>query len=367
MQENPQIAKENINRFLCEQCGANIIFDPRNGQLTCPYCNFTKTIATDGGEITERDFNSFLRPDAERLQPLAREAMQVSCSSCGATVTFVPPETARNCDFCGAKIVAQPKSADPLVAPEGVLPFSITNQHASGSLKTWINSRWFAPNNLKIFAQPDKISSVYIPYWTFDADTHSQYSGERGEYYYETEHYKENGERKSRQVRHTNWHSAAGAVSRFFDDIYIAATKSVVPEYLKKLNWQFSEIVPYEPAYLAGHKAQTYQVTLEEGFEEFKQIATGVIYNDVRQDIGGDEQQVHNVSTEYSKVTFKHLLLPVYAGAYRYNNKVFQIVVNGRTGEVQGERPYSWLKIGCLSIFILAVIIIIALIAAAIR
>ncbi len=362
MRENPLIAKENINRFLCEQCGANMVFDPRRGQLTCPYCNFTKAIATDG-EIVERDFNSFLRPAAERLQPLASEAMQVSCESCGATVTFVPPETARNCDFCGAKIVAQPKSADPLVAPEGVLPFSVTDQIASTALSNWINSRWFAPNNLKVFAEKDRISSVYLPYWTFDADTDSRYSGERGEYYYETEYYEENGETKSRQVRYTNWYPAAGAVSRFFDDVYIAATKSVVPKYLNKLNWQFDEIVPYQPDYLAGHKAQTYQVSLEEGFEGFKQIAADVIDGDVRRDIGGDDQRVGSIDTEYSKVTFKHLLLPVYAGAYRYNNQVFQIVVNGRTGEVQGERPYSWLKVGCLSIFILVVIIIIALIA----
>ena len=288
--------------------------------------------------------------------------MQVTCETCGATVTFVPPETARNCDFCGGKIVAQPKSADPLVAPEGVLPFSITTQVASGELKSWVNSRWFAPSNLKVLAQPDKVGSVYIPYWTFDADTFSRYTGERGEYYYETQHYEENGEQKSRQVRHTSWHGTSGAVSRHFDDLYIPATKSLLPDYLKKLQWEFAELVPYEPAYLAGHKAQTYQVSLEEGFELFKQDATAIIYNDVHHDIGGNEQRVHNVSTDYSNITFKHLLLPVYAGAYRYNNKVFQIVVNGRTGEVQGERPYSWLKIAALVAVILIVLLIILMI-----
>ncbi len=366
MQENPTIAKNNINRFLCEQCGGNMVFNPENGKLTCPFCDFAKEIPR-AGEISERDYASFLRPENERLQPLARNAMQTSCDTCGATVVFIPPETSRNCDFCGAKIVAQPKSADPLVAPEGVLPFSVTDKIAAASLKSWINSRWFAPNNLKTFAQTDKISSVYLPYWTFDSQTYSRYSGERGIYYYETEYYEENGEQKSRQIRQTRWQNASGTVSRFFDDIYIAATKSVVPKYLKKLNWQFNELVPYEPAYLAGHKAQTYQVTLEEGFGEFKQIAANVIDNDVRNDIGGDDQRVDSVDTQFSNITFKHLLLPVYAGAYRYNNKVFQIVVNGRTGEVQGERPFSWLKIAGFVIFIIIVIMIIALIFSALK
>jgi hypothetical protein len=35
----------------------------------------------------------------------------------------------------------------------------------------------------------------------------------------------------------------------------------------------------------------------------------------------------------------------VWLSAYRYNNKVFQFIINARTGEVQGERPYSAGKI----------------------
>ena len=118
-----QINQSNINRFLCENCGANMVFDPQVGKLHCHYCNYTKEIASGGNEISERDFQSFLRPEAERLQPLAREAMQVSCETCGATVVFIPPETAKQCDFCGGKIVAQPKAADPLVAPEAFCLF----------------------------------------------------------------------------------------------------------------------------------------------------------------------------------------------------------------------------------------------------
>ena len=95
---------------------------------------------------------------------------------------------------------------------------------------------------------------------------------------------------------------------------------------------------------------------IAEGFERVKEVIAGVIEEDVRRDIGDDEQQIHDLSTEYREITFKHLLLPVYAGAYHYNNKLYQIVVNGRTGEIQGDRPYSALKIALLVISILAVI-----------
>jgi predicted RNA-binding Zn-ribbon protein involved in translation (DUF1610 family) len=330
--------------------------------LTCPYCGHSEIIPDSKEQIQERSYEAFLRPRAESLQPMATNAMQVSCNSCGAVINFTPPETAKQCDFCGDKIVAQPKAADPLVAPEGVLPFKVTNNQASSQLKGWLSSRWFAPSALKTMAQTDKISSIYIPYWTYDSYTVSHYTGERGEYYYETEWYYEtdaqgNQQRKSRQVRKTRWYPASGRVERWFDDVTIPATKSLSQGYLEKLEpWDFAELKPYEPAYLSGHKAQTYQVALDEGFERFKQITAGVIRGDVRSHIGGDEQRIHDVATHYSAITFKHLLLPVYAGAYRFNGKVYQIVVNGRTGEVQGDRPYSYWKIGCLILFILGVI-----------
>jgi len=239
------------------------------------------------------------------------------------------------------------------------LPFSVTDKQAMANYQEWLSSLWFAPSALKNMAQADKLSSIYIPYWTYDSWTNSFYDGERGVYYYESETYYENGEQKERSVRRTNWYPVSGEVSRQFDDVCIPATTSLPEGYLKKLEpWDLHELKSFEPAYLSGHKAQTYQIALDQGFEKFKQIAEGVIYGDARADIGGDEQRVHNLSVNFSGITFKHLLLPIYAGAYRFNGKVFQIVVNGRTGEVQGERPYSWLKIGCL-VFVIIVLILI--------
>ena len=357
MENNPNIDEKEINRHLCENCGADMVFDPKIGKLACPYCDSRKTITTNLADIIERDFESFLRPESERLQPLAKDAMQVSCDSCGATVTFVPPETATDCDFCAAQIVAQPKVADPLVAPEGVLPFSLENKQAISSLKKWTGSRWFAPSKLKTMARHDRAQSIYLPYWTFDAETNTNYEGQRGEDYEETYAYTDSdgNEQEGRRTK-TRWHMTSGETYRHFDDIPVPATTSVLPKYIDRLKWDFEGLASYDPGYLSGHKAQTYQVSLEEGFEKFQGHAEGVIRRDIETDIGGDRQRIDFMDTNYSNVTFKHILVPVYAGAYKFNNKVYQIIVNGRTGEVQGERPYSKFKIGCLVVSILAVI-----------
>ena len=264
------------------------------------------------------------------LQVLARDALEVQCTSCGAIVTFVPPEVARECDFCGARIVAQPKSADPTVAPEGVLPFRITQQQATQAVRQWLSSRWFAPDALKRFASPEAIDGITC-HWTMTR-TRQLLRGPAGRVYYVTENYTErdaqgNSVQKTRQVRQTTG-TRFGTVSRWFDDLLIPGTRSLPPNRLFALEpWDLGELKAYEPAYLSGYKAQRYQVELGEGFEQAKVISARIIEGDVRSDIGGDEQRITNVTTHYSGITFKHLLLPVYAGAYRCNQKVYQIVI----------------------------------------
>jgi hypothetical protein len=144
----------------------------------------------------------------------------------------------------------------------------------------------------------------------------------------------------------------------------IPATLSLSPNRLAALEpWDLDKLTPYDPAFLSGFKAQRYQVDLAEGFERAKEVVAPLIQHDVRSDIGGDTQTIESLATDYSEITFQHLLLPIYAGAYRYNGKIFQIVVNGRTGEIQGERPYSFWKIALLVVSVLFVVLILVALA----
>lgn len=355
-----------IDRYPCPGCGADLVFDPQHKGLVCPYCGRKEMVPDSLAAVEERSFDEFIGPNPERLEKLADNALEVKCTGCGSTVAFTPPEVAGECPFCGRPIVAQPKAADPIVAPEGVLPFHITQRQANDAIKSWLSSRWFAPNALKRLAYQESIGGVYLPFWTYDAYTVSEYTGQRGDHYYVTESYTErdaqgNMVQKTRQVQRTSWQHAAGRVKRQFDDVLVAATESIARPRLASLEpWDLGSLKAYEPAYLAGYKAQRYQIDLGRGFDEAKQLMAGVIEGDVRRDIGGDEQVISHVSTSFSDVSFKHILLPVYVGAYRFNQKSYQVMVNARTGEVQGDRPYSAWKIAFLVLFILIVFAVIA-------
>ena len=251
-----------------------------------------------------------------------------------------------------------------MISPDGLLPAKVPKNNAQTQVREWLQTRWFAPNALKRMARQEAISGVYLPFWDYAADTRSQYRGERGDHYWDTEVYTDTDDQgrpvqRTRQVQRTRWTQVSGEVSRRFDNVLVVATKSVSEKRLDALEpWDLESLCAYEPAYLSGFKAQRYQVELPDGFVKAKGVMSGTIAQDVRRNIGGDEQRIDDVQTLYSNVMFRHLLLPVWIGAYKFRDKVYQVAVNARTGEVQGERPYSKAKIAALVSAILLFIVL---------
>ena len=287
--------------------------------------------------------------------------MEVKCDGCGAVFTFEPPQVAGACPFCAARIVTQPKAASPLVAPNALLPFKIPLDGSRNLVRSWISSLWFAPSALQKMAQVDGLQGVYLPFWSYSAGTNTRYVGERGDHYTEVvTTTNAQGQSVPQQVVRVRWSGAQGAVEGPFRDVLVVATKVVDRRVTDLEPWDLESLTAYEPAYLSGFQAQRYQIELPEGFEVAKGRMKSTIEDWVRRDIGGDEQRIHRMDTRYRDVAFRHLLLPVWIGAYRFHDRVFQIAVNARTGEVQGDRPYSSVKITILVLLILLAIVVIA-------
>ncbi len=337
-------------------------WDPGQSQLKCTACGNLKAVEGAAGAPGEHSFDEALAEARAHQHRITDSALEVNCDGCGAVFAFEPPQVAGVCPFCAAKIITQPKAASPLVAPNALLPFKIPLDGARALVRTWIGSLWFAPSALKHMAQVDAMKGVYLPYWSYSSDTISRYTGERGDRYTETVmQTNAQGQRVQRQVVRVRWSGAQGVVEGPFRDVLVVATKVVDRRVTELEPWDLESLTTYEPAYLSGFQAQRYQVDLPEGFEAAKQKMQPTIESWIRRDIGGDEQRVHTIETRYRDVWFRHLLLPVWIGAYRFQGRVFQMAVNARTGEVQGDRPYSPIKIALLVVAILLVIAVIAL------
>ncbi|MCP4589756.1 MAG: hypothetical protein GY842_03345, partial [bacterium] len=279
---------------------------------------------------------------------------EVGCVSCGATVRFAGTLTSGECAYCGVPLqVDQVEVARRGVPVDGVLAFIIDRDRAHHNLGEWVRSRWFAPNDFKRRGVQGRFNGIYLPYWTFDSMTATRYSGQRGEHYWVTV----GSGKKKRRVRRTRWYPASGAFQRFFDDVLVVASTGLPTKRLTDLEpWPLADCVPFNQQVLAGFLARTYDVPLEVGFVGAKGRIDEALEADVRRRIGGDVQRIHSIDTRYDAVTFKHLLLPVWMLAYRYRDKSYQIVVNAGTGEVQGDRPYSWIKIALAVTAVLGVV-----------
>ncbi len=346
-------------QFPCGQCGASLKFAPGTAVLKCPYCGHDNPIPQSDDDIVELDFHAYLQQLDQ--QPDTIEVMTTRCDGCGAEVDPPPDATAFDCPFCGHAINTQARSRR-LIKPRSLLPFAVTRDRGRELFKKWLASLWFAPSKLKQYARKEgKLNGVYVPYWTYDADTTSHYTGQRGDHYWVTQTYtvRVNGktQTRTRQVRKTRWTYASGTVWRSFDDVLVLASGSLPRSMTERLEpWDLHNLTAFDEAYLAGFRAETYQVDLEGGFVKAKDIMAGVIRGDVRSDIGGDEQRIHSVKTRHDHITFKHLLLPIWISAYRWKDKVYRFVINGRTGEVQGQRPWSFWKITAAVLAVLAAV-----------
>lgn len=339
---------ETQHHFPCDQCGADFRFDPERGLLLCDHCGNTSEISGSGpwsgGSIREIDFQTAI---ADRLPSQEMEETRVTkCPNCAAQVEFDPGVHAAECPFCATPVVADTGS-NRHIKPKGLLPFALDEQTARSEMNQWLGGLWFAPNGLQEYARKGrKMTGIYVPYWTFDAQTHSAYRGEHGTVYYETRRVVRNGKSETVRVAKVRWRPASGRVARFFDDVLVLASRSLPKKYTDGLEpWDLSALEPYQPEYLAGFRAEAYGVELDEGYSEARSHMDRVIMRDVKFDIGGDRQRVHAIDTRVSDVTFKHILLPVWLAAYKYRGKSYRFVVNGRTGAVQGERPWSGWKI----------------------
>jgi predicted RNA-binding Zn-ribbon protein involved in translation (DUF1610 family) len=337
----------------CESCGADLRFAPGQTRLVCGHCGHEQDIPAPAAgarprSLRELDLAAGLRDD---LPTASMEDVRTStCRSCGATLEFDGATFAKECPFCASPVVTDPGSHRQ-IRPQALVPFQLSEPQARRAMTDWLGSLWFAPSGLVEYARKGRaMNGMYVPYWTFDADTQSAYRGQRGEYYYETQTVTVmvNGRRQQRQqqIRRTRWYPASGRVARRFDDVLVTASRSLPQPLGDELTpWDLAALVPYQPDFLAGFRAEGYTIPLAEGHATARARMEAVIRRDVAADIGGDEQRIEAVQTRHADETFKHILLPVWIAAYKYNGRSYRFLVNGQTGEVQGERPWSVWKI----------------------
>ena len=339
----------------CPQCGATMDFDPSSGGLYCPYCGYREEIVAENssGEsvASEQDFAS-----AEFTGNCDWGVSQktVTCKSCGAVSVYDALEVANECPYCGSNQVMEANDVKTM-APNGVVVFKVTAQQAGERFTTWLSKKWFAPRAAKRSARADKFKGIYLPYWTFDSDTVTNYTAEYG-----IDRTVGSGDKK-RTV--TDWHKTSGVYEEFIDDQLVAGCSDQNVEMLRQVEpFDTKDNKAYKPEYLAGFLAERYSIGLKDAWEKAKEFIRtrlkSAIESRIRSQYHADHVRHFSGETQFSNITYKYLMLPVWLSAFKYKDKTYQFVVNGQSGKVGGKYPISPLRVAIAVIISIIIIVL---------
>jgi len=333
--EDDNIKLSETENVKCPSCGANMTFDPKSGKLKCAHCD---TIVDINPQQTaqEQDYNN--RKSNQWPEGFVES---YRCENCGAVTVLDKNEISSSCPFCGAAQVIKVDEM-PGIRPTSIIPFAFTREESKKYYLTWIKKRWYAPRKLKQSFVADKIQGVYIPCWTYDSNTSSEYDGKLGERYTVTV-----GSGKSRHTEtRIRWFYVSGIYDKFFDDIAIEDSSYIDQKrYNKIAPYDTNNSLKFDSRFMAGFSAEKYITGVEECFEKAKAVMDSCIRSDILNKYKADEVSYLNVKTTHTKTTYKYVILPLWVCAYKYKEKQYNFFVNGKTGRTNGTYPKSALKI----------------------
>ncbi len=360
MESGPEEAPQTTaTSFKCPSCGGVMVFDPKGQSLKCEYCKNVINLDDDRQDPTAYGFDS----DNElEHQVWGEKSHSVKCKSCGAQTVFDAYIVADRCPFCGNSNI-QEEVITTGIKPESIIPFKVTEEMAVAQYKKWIRSKWLAPTALKkgVNNQSVRLTGMYVPCWTFDADTSSFYTAMAGEYYWVTVYRTETRNGKTEQVAHqerrTRWYPVSGQYFEDFRNYIVDSSVNIDDSMMASIQpYNLAELTPYKPEYLSGFKAERYSVDLKTGWETAKDRLKYVIERGIELQINADEVASLKFKTSYWNKKYKHILLPLWFSSFKYKNKSYGYMINGQTGRVEGKSPLSPWKVTALIAGIIALI-----------
>ncbi|NNE28209.1 MAG: hypothetical protein HKN16_01140 [Saprospiraceae bacterium] len=340
----------------CPSCGSQLKYSASQKQISCDHCGYHEDINPESDQVVEKTLDG-VGEEALNFVPEQFDKAVYHCQNCGSNIMVEPERVKMRCGFCGSDKVNAEAYDHKFIQPVGIIPFYVSLDQAQELFEKWIQKGLFHPTKLGRRAAVENLHGVYVPFWTYDAHSESDWSGQAGYYYHETRMVRINGRMQQQQVQKIRWQHKSGHLSHFFDDILVVASSSIPQPMVEKiLPFRLEEVVNFDPRLMIGWEAEVYQTEVDQGYLKADQIMDYKIRHMCSAQLGGDTQRNLYVNSEKSDQTYKHIILPVWICSYIYQNKVYRFLVNGQTGRVYGQKPLSWIKIAFAVLLFLAFI-----------
>lgn len=356
--EIPEYIEDSLH-LPCPSCGSHLHYSAAEHKIVCDYCGYQEDIDHSNDKVVEQS----LAEAAAKMEdyiPEERGQKVFDCQNCGAKFIVESDRPTVNCGFCGSRNVNLEAYKHQYIQPVGIIPFYVSREEAEKKFKHWVGRGWFHPSKLKRLAHPDTFHGIYIPFWTYDAQTESDWRGDAGYYYYEEHQVMRNGKMETQRVQKVRWQHRSGHLSHFFDDLLVVASGGIDKKLLRKIMpYRLEELVNFDPKLTVGWESEIYELEVDQGYTEADQQMDARIRQMCSAQLGGDTQRNLRISSHKSNQTFKHIILPIWICTYAYGNKQYHFLINGQSGKVNGQKPLSWVKILILVLLIAALIALI--------
>ncbi|MCP3930212.1 MAG: hypothetical protein GY705_14055 [Bacteroidetes bacterium] len=357
MEENKVL--NDVLQLPCPSCGSHLHYSAQHKRISCEYCGYKEEIDNSSDEVVEQSLSEAAL-HVKNFEPEEVGKKVFDCQNCGARFMVESDQMKVNCGFCGSRNVNVEALKHQLIQPVGIIPFYVSRDEAEEHFHKWIRKGWFHPSKLRRLASIENLHGIYIPFWTYDAQTESDWEGEAGYYYYETQRVRVNGQMQNKQVRKVRWRYSSGHLDHFFDDVLVVASGGMEQKEVERiLPFRLEEVVNFDPRLMIGWESEIYSLEVDDGYQRAEDIMDYKIRHMCSAQLGGDTQRNLRVRSQKYDQTFKHIILPIWISSYNYHEKTFRFCINGQTGRVYGKKPVSWLKIVILvlifGLFILSI------------
>ena len=343
--------QEQTETFKCRFCGGTISYSASERELTCPYCDKSQHIEADEVGQTAEEYEFTEDTLARARYGWGEERVELACEACGSVVAVAPNTLTDTCAFCGSNRVLARNSAGDILRPSALIPFTIDREQLQALVNEWLGRGWMHPSSLRSVRGLRELTGVYLPHWTFDTHARAGWRAEVG--HVTTVRYRQGGEWKTRTKIEWRWRS--GSIGLPINDLLVPGTGKVSQVILEKVApFNLGELVTYAPGYLAGWQAMIYDVALPEAWSAAKNQIREQIKGRCYADTGSAHVRSFRMSVDFDEERWRHIQLPVYLASYKFQDRPFQLMVNGQSGTVAGQKPVEWLRVWLVIAAILA-------------